>query len=71
MFSNYKKIKQVINGKRYTLLIANTNDKKIKGLSGIKNMPKNTGMLFMYNVAINTICIYPSGLMYLKFILQD
>tara|TARA_Y100000592_G_C5382794_1_gene274279 strand:+ start:28 stop:345 length:318 start_codon:yes stop_codon:yes gene_type:complete len=49
MFLNYKKIKQAINGKRYTLFIANTNLKKRKGLSGIKNIPRNCGMLFPYN----------------------
>jgi uncharacterized membrane protein (UPF0127 family) len=48
MFSNYKKIKQVINGKRYTLCVANTSNKKTKGLSGIKRIPKNFGMLFLY-----------------------
>ena len=48
MFSNYKKIYQVINGKRYKLFVANTNSKKTKGLSKIKSIPKNTGMIFTY-----------------------
>lgn len=48
MFSNYKKIKQVINGKRYDLFVANTQSKKTKGLSGIKKIPKNCGMIFPY-----------------------
>ena len=49
MFKNYRKIKQVIAGKRYTLFVANTNAKKRKGLSGIKSIPHNFGMLFPYN----------------------
>ena len=38
----------------------------IDGQQTKTHLLKNTGMLFMYNVAINTICIYPSGLMYFK-----
>ena len=53
MFKNYKKIKQLINGKRYNLLIADTKAKKIKGLSGIKKLPKYWGMIFPYPEAVN------------------
>ncbi len=48
MFLNYKNIKQTIKGKRYTLFIANSDSRKIKGLSGVKKIPKDCGMLFPY-----------------------
>lgn len=48
MFKNYKKIKQRIGGKKYILFVANTADKKKKGLSGIRSFPRNHGMLFPY-----------------------
>ena len=48
MFRNYKVIKQVINGKRYILYVAKTDAQKRKGLSNIKKIPKNVGMIFPY-----------------------
>ena len=49
-FSNYKKIKTKIKGKpgTYSLWVADTPKKRTKGLSGIRNLPKNTGMIFVY-----------------------
>ena len=49
MFKNYKFIKQTIKGKKYKLYVANSNSKKLKGLSGIKKLPPRAGMLFPYN----------------------
>ena len=48
MFKNYKSIKQKILGKSYNLFVADTPSKKIKGLSGIKSIPRNCGMIFVY-----------------------
>ena len=49
MFKNYRKIKQLIGSKRYTLFVADTRIRKKKGLSGLKSIPRNTGMIFLYN----------------------
>lgn len=49
MLKNYRKIKQIILGKRYTLFVADTARKKKLGLKMIKKMEKQTGMLFPYN----------------------
>lgn len=38
-----------IGGKDYKVRIAETEEDKIKGLQGIKKLPKNTGMLFIYD----------------------
>ena len=50
-FSNYKKIKTKIKGKSgiFSLWVADTPRKQIKGLSKIKSIPKNSGMIFVYN----------------------
>jgi uncharacterized membrane protein (UPF0127 family) len=48
MFKNYKSIKQKILGKNYKLFVADTPSKRSKGLSGIKNIPNNCGMIFVY-----------------------
>lgn len=53
MFKNYRKTKQFIGGKKYTLFVANTNNKKRKGLSGIRSLPRNFGMLFPYSEEIS------------------
>ena len=49
-FSNYKKIKTKIKGKpgTYSLWVANTPKKRSIGLSNIKKLPKNHGMIFIY-----------------------
>jgi len=40
-------------GRTYTLAIADTPNKKRIGLSKIKELPKNHGMLFVYNTPVN------------------
>ena len=48
MLSNYKKIKQVIKGKKYDLFVAKTDKQKKIGLSSLKKIKKNQGMFFPY-----------------------
>ena len=50
-FSNYKKIKTKIKGKPgiFSLWVADTPKKRILGLSRIKNISKNQGMIFVYD----------------------
>ena len=38
-----------IGDKKYRVRIAETEEDKVKGLQGIKNLPKDTGMLFIYD----------------------
>ena len=49
-FSNYKKIKTKIKGKPgiFSLWVADTPKKRSLGLSKIKSIPKNYGMIFVY-----------------------
>ena len=47
-FSNYNTIHVPINGQEYRLWVANTQEKRHKGLSGIKDLPDNCGMIFVY-----------------------
>ena len=53
LFKGYRKIKQKIKGKTYTLAIADTPIKKRIGLSKVKELPKNCGMLFVYNTPVD------------------
>lgn len=50
-FSNYKKIKTYIKGRSgtYKLWVADTPSKQKLGLSNLKSIPKNHGMIFVYN----------------------
>lgn len=50
-FSNYKKVKTKIKGKPgiFSLWVADTPVKRKKGLSRISGLPKNGGMIFIYN----------------------
>jgi len=49
-FKDYRKIKTPIKGRgRYTLWVADTFKKKEIGLSKVKKLPKNYGMIFVYN----------------------
>ena len=50
-FANYKKIRTRIKGKPgiFKLWVADTLQKQIAGLSKIKSMPQNHGMIFVYN----------------------
>tara|TARA_R110001583_G_scaffold88102_2_gene228891 strand:+ start:1424 stop:1741 length:318 start_codon:yes stop_codon:yes gene_type:complete len=47
-FSNYNIINVPINGKMYRLWVADTHEKRSKGLSGISDMPDCCGMIFVY-----------------------
>lgn len=47
-YKTFKKRKQKVLGKNYTLYIADTPAKRQKGLSGIKEIPNNHGMIFCY-----------------------
>ena len=48
-FDNYDIINIKINNEIYKLWVADTNQKKIKGLSGIDFLPRKSGMIFIYN----------------------
>ena len=48
-FKNYRFIKIPIAGKKYKLFVADTVKKKKIGLSKIKKLPKNHGMIFLYD----------------------
>lgn len=47
-FNNYKKIKVPINGEDYTLHVADSSEKRTKGLSDLNNLPPKEGMIFIY-----------------------
>lgn len=53
LFKGYKRIKTKIKGKTYILAIADSPKKKKIGLSKIKELPKNHGMLFVYNTPVD------------------
>ena len=53
LFKGYRKIKQKIKGKTYTLAIADTPIKKKIGLSKVKDLPRNCGMLFVYSTPVD------------------
>lgn len=53
LFKGYKRIKTKIKGRTYVLVIADTPQKKSLGLSKIKELPKNHGMLFIYNTPVD------------------
>jgi len=53
MFKRYKKIKIPIKGKKYTLAVADTSEKKSIGLSRVRKLPRGCGMLFVYNTPVN------------------
>tara|TARA_Y100000992_G_C21119883_1_gene421348 strand:+ start:250 stop:570 length:321 start_codon:yes stop_codon:yes gene_type:complete len=47
-FINYDTKNYKINGQDYELYVADTNQKRIKGLSGINSILPNKGMIFEY-----------------------
>ena len=48
--SGVPKLKDIeIGGKKYKVKIAKTEEEKEKGLMGVKKLPKNQGMLFIYD----------------------
>jgi len=50
-FKKYDTISLSINQKPYTLWVANNNMKRVKGLSKIKDIPVNYGMIFVFDTA--------------------
>tara|TARA_A100001011_G_C14248037_1_gene816513 strand:+ start:516 stop:836 length:321 start_codon:yes stop_codon:yes gene_type:complete len=48
-FKNYEKIKLNIGGVKYDLLVADTHQKQILGLSNIHYLPARIGMIFIYD----------------------
>ena len=48
-FDDYHKISLNIGGKMYNLWVADTEQKKRKGLSTIDHLPDNAGMIFLYD----------------------
>lgn len=47
-FSNYDIMHLPINGQTYRLWVADTKEKRSKGLSGISELPPYGGMIFVY-----------------------
>lgn len=46
----YAKVRNIeIGGKKYKVELAETEKQKVKGLMHVKNLPKNEGMLFIYD----------------------
>tara|TARA_Y100000591_G_C21719796_1_gene638094 strand:- start:154 stop:471 length:318 start_codon:yes stop_codon:yes gene_type:complete len=48
-FDNYKKIKVPINGEEHTLYVADSPEKRTKGLSNLNHIPFKEGMIFVYS----------------------
>jgi len=53
MFKRYRKVKLPIKGKKYTLVVADTFEKKKIGLSRVNKLPSRCGMLFVYKTPVN------------------
>ena len=53
VFKRYHRVKTTIRGKRYTLVVADTPTKRKIGLSKVKKLPRNHGMLFVYNTPVD------------------
>ncbi len=53
LFKRYRKVKILIKGKKYTLVVSDTADKKRIGLSQVTKLPRYHGMLFVYNTPVN------------------
>ena len=53
MFEDYAIIHCNINKKKYTLYVADNHKKRIKGLSGIKKLDKDKGMIFIMDENCN------------------
>ena len=52
-FKDYDIISLTINGKVYKLWVADTFEKKKIGLSNVRKLPKNRGMIFIYDKPSN------------------
>ena len=44
-----KEVKVEIGNKQYKCKVAESNEDRIKGLQGVKEMPKDEGMLFVFD----------------------
>ena len=54
MFKNYKKIKLSLRNRgTYNLWVADSFEKKKKGLKGVKGLPRKHGMIFVYSDLVN------------------
>ena len=49
LFKKYRKINLPIKGKNYRLAVADTNEKLKIGLSKVKKLPAQCGMIFVYD----------------------
>ena len=52
MLQGYSKINAKINGKVYSLWVADSDEKRKKGLSGLDYLPENHGMIFIYDTPV-------------------
>lgn len=48
-FKNYQKIYYRLNGKRYYFLVADTDEKRIKGLMNVRELKNYDGMIFIFS----------------------
>lgn len=48
-FYQYKSIQIPIGGRKYTLYVADDHEKRVKGLSNVRYLSSNEGMLFKHN----------------------
>ena len=72
LFKNYKKIKLNIRGKgTHYLWVADTPRKKSLGLSKIKKLPKNHGMIFVYEEDVDHSFTMKNTRIPLKIIFLD
>jgi uncharacterized protein len=49
VLQGYNKINAKINGKVYSLWVADNDEKRKRGLSGLSFLPENHGMIFIYD----------------------
>ena len=54
MLQGYSKINAKINGKVYSLWVADSDEKRKRGLSGLDYLPENHGMIFIYDTPVRT-----------------
>ena len=52
MLQGYSKINAKINGKVYSLWVADSDEKRKRGLSGLDYLPENHGMIFIYDTPV-------------------
>ena len=52
-FKDYQTIQVRIGDQFYTLWVADTEERKSKGLKNIDHLPRNKGMIFVYNTPVD------------------